>query len=134
MAQIEEIAEIGDDKIWRTTCKCMGVDNLTFMVSNDDEYPEVYIEVYMDMSASGHVWCKPVWSRPFRSFWWRITNAFGLIFKGYVKVNGSFLFRGEEHIDEFCDTILTHKNYMVKIKGEEDNGIVFKSFKIVFLY
>ncbi len=120
MSQIEEIATIGDDKVWRTTCKCMGEDNLTFMVACDDEYPEVYLEVYMDVSAQSRIWGKPSWSRPFRSFWWRIKNAFGLIFKGYVEVGGAFIFRGEEHIDEFCETILIHKKYMIEKKEKED--------------
>ena len=121
MSQIEEIAEYDDDsKVWRTSCKCMGDDDLTFTVESDEEYPEVYLEVYMDMSAHARVWGEPSWSRPFRSFWWRITNAFKLVFKGYVKVDGTFIFRGEEHIDAFCETILTHKEYMIKKKGELD--------------
>lgn len=123
MSQIEEIAEYDDEsKVWRTTCKCMGDDNITFTVTTDDEYPEVCLEMWVDMSAHDNIWSEPVWSRPFRSFWWRIKTALGLIFKGYVKTSGSFLFRGEKHIDALCETILTHKKYMVKVKGEKEDG------------
>ena len=67
MSEIERIAEYDDgDKVWRTSCKCMGDDNLTFTVATDDEYPEVYLEVYMDCSENYTVWDTPKWSRPFR--------------------------------------------------------------------
>ena len=113
-SQIEDIAEYEDgDKVWRTTCKCMGDDDLTFTVATDDEFPEVYLEVYMDCSTYYKVWNKPAWSRPFRSFWRRIVGSLTLLFKGYVKVNGAFIFRGPQHIDEFTDTIQSHKNYLI---------------------
>lgn len=122
MSQIEEIAKYDDDsKVWRTSCKCMGDDQMTFMVDTDEEFPEVYLEVWMDVSSTDSVYHLPVWSRPFRSFWWRITNVCSLLFKGSVKVEGSFIFRGEEHIDEFCETILTHKKYMIKKLKEIEN-------------
>lgn len=118
--EIERIAEYDNgDKVWRTSCKCMGDDNLTFTVATDDEFPEVYLEVYMDCSTYYSVWDTPRWSRPFRTFWRRLTGAFGLIFKGHVKVNGAFLFRGPKQIDEFTDTIQEHKKYLIERRKEQ---------------
>lgn len=119
-SQIEEIAEYHEgDKVWRTTCQCMGDDNLTFTVATDDEYPEVYLEIWMQ--ATRHftaVWDEPKWSRPFRAFWRRIKATVTLLFKGYVEVDGAFIFRGEKHIDEFTNTIQEHKKYLVKRRKE----------------
>lgn len=115
MSQIEEIAEYHDgDKVWRTTCKCMGDDHLTFTVATDDECPEVYLEFYVEVGDSYRCWDEPRWSRPFRSFWGRLKAAFGVIFKGYFEANGAFLFRGEEQIDEMCEKIQAHKKYMIE--------------------
>ena len=113
--EIERIAEYSDgDKVWRTTCKCQGDDDLTFTVATDDETPEVYLEFYVKVGDSYRIWDKPAWSRPFRAFWARIKAAFGLVFKGYVETNGAFLFRGEEQIDELCNTIQEHKKYLIE--------------------
>ena len=114
-SQIEEIAVYDDgDKVWRTTCNCMGDDVLTFTVATDDEYPEVYLEVYMDCSDNYRRWDEPKWSRPFRSFLERIKVACRVIFTGNIQVSGAFMFRGEKHIDEFCDTIQTHKSFLLE--------------------
>ena len=119
-SQIEKIAEyFHGDKMFRTNCKCCGDDPLTFTVATDDEYPEVYLEVYMKISSQFVCFDEPRWSRPFRNFWRRLTSAFTLLFKGYHETQGSFIFRGEEHIDEFCETIQVHKRYAIK-KHEED--------------
>ena len=114
-SQIEEIATYEDgDKVWRTTCKCMGDDDLTFTVATDDECPEVYLEFYADLSDDYRVWTE---DKPFR---WlkcmreRIKVACKVIFTGSIRANGAFLFRGEEQIDELCDTIQGHKKYLIE--------------------
>ena len=97
--EIERIAEYHDGtKVWRTSCQCMGDDPLTFEVATDDEYPEVYLEVYMKVGKQYQVWDEPRWSRPFRSFWRRLTASLTLFFKGHVETEGAFIFRGEKHI------------------------------------
>lgn len=113
MSQIEEIAEYDDgSKVWRTTCKCMGDDHLTFTVDTDDYYSEVYLEFWVDHSSG--TWNEPFWKR----MKWKVRAIKDILFKGYIKTTGAFIFRGSEHIDEFCDTIQTHKEYMIKLKGE----------------
>ncbi len=118
MSEIEKIAEFDDgEKVWRTTCKCMGDDHLTFTVATDDEYPEVYLEFYSDCYTryEASSWSgSSKWTKPFRTFWNRICGAFTLVFKGYVKINEAFIFRGEEQIDELTDTIQAHKRHLIK--------------------
>lgn len=123
-SNIEEIASFDDEtKVWRTTCRCMGDDEITFMVSNDDDHPEVYLEMWTKSSSRFTAPYLPFWKRPFVEFWYRLKAAFKLVFKGYVEVDTAFLFRGEEHIDEFVDTIKTHKDYLVENKErKQDNG------------
>ena len=94
----------------------MGDDNLTFQVCTDDEHPEVYLEMWMDCSNHFDVWDTPVWSRPFRRLGRRISGAFDVLFKGSVKANGAFLFRGEEHIDSLCEVLQREKSRMVSLK------------------
>lgn len=118
-SEIESLAEYHDgDKVWRTTCKCMGDDHITFTVATDDEYPEVYLEIYMDVGDSYRVWTEDKPFRWFKCMWSRIVTAYKVIFQGHVKMNGAFLFRGEKHIDEFTETIQTHKEYLVKRRAE----------------
>lgn len=111
------IGELGEDKIWRTTCACMGEDNLTFQVCCDDEYPDVYLEAWMDCSSSYiDTWSKPKWLRPFHAFGRRVTAAITFFVKGHVKVSGSFIFRGEDQIDELCNVLQNEKYRMKSIQ------------------
>lgn len=113
--EIERIAEYHDgDKVWRTTCKCMGDDHLTFTVATDDECPEVYLECYIDCSTQYSAFHEAAWQRPFIVFWRRLVGAFSILTKGYVETNGAFLFRGEKQIDAVTETIQAHKKYMIE--------------------
>jgi hypothetical protein len=113
--EIERIAEYDDgEKVWRTSCKCMGDDNLTFTVATDDECPEVYLEFYVDVGDSYHVWSEEKPFRWLKCMWARFKIIYKLITKGYIEMNASFLFRGEEHIDAVTETIQAHKNYMIE--------------------
>lgn len=115
--KIGELGQLGEDKIWRTSCKCMGDDHLTFQVCTDDEHPEVYLEVWMDCSSYYDVWSTPVWSRPFRTFWRRLKGACRILLFGSQKVNGAFLFRGEDQIDALTQTIQNEKSRMKGIQA-----------------
>lgn len=119
--QVEEIGTmlarvegeyIEDNKVYRTTCQCMGDDPLTFYVDVDEEHPEVYLSVDMKVSTLFDVWDRPRWSYPFRRILRRIKYAWTLLTKGYVEMEGAFIFRGEEHIDGFTDAVQSAKNHM----------------------
>ena len=127
--EIEKISDemygrmLGPDRIWRTSCKCMGDDNLTFQVCCDDEHPEVYLEVWMDCSSHLRVWNTPAWSRPFRTIWWRLKGACRVLFVGSTKVEGSFIFRGDDQIDALTQIIQNEKSRMKDIQRRtKDNG------------
>ena len=111
---------LGEDRIWRTSCKCMGDDNLTFQVCTDDEHPEIFLEVWMDCSSYYNVWDTPRWSRPFRTFWNRLKGACGVIFFGGRKVTGAFIFRGEDQIDALTETIQSEKSRMKSIQSRRN--------------
>ena len=118
-SQIEELAEYHDgDKVWRTSCQCMGDDHLTFTVATDDEYPEVYLEFWVDVGDSYRVWTEEKPFRWFKCMWARFKTACKVMFLGHVTMNGAFIFRGETQIDELCDTIQGHKEYMIKRRKE----------------
>lgn len=129
MSQIEEIAEYHDgDKVWRTSCKCMGDDHLTFTVATDDECPEVYLEFYVEVGDNYRVWSEDKPFRWFKCMWARIKVCMQVFWMGHVTMNGAFLFRGEEHIDALTDTIQTHKKYMIerrKTAPYKDMGTYF---------
>ena len=108
-------------KVFRTSCQCAGEDPLTFHVSTDAEYPEVYLEMWCKCYSNYTVWQDPWYTRPFRTFWRRLKAATKLMFSGYVEIEGAFIFRGEEHIDEFCETVQAHKEKM-KERVEEINN------------
>lgn len=119
--QIEELAEYDDgDKVWRTTCQCMGDDHITFTVATDDEFPEVYLEINQEVGDSYRVWTEDKPFRWFKCMWSRIKVALKVIFMGHVTMNGAFIFRGVKHIDEFTETIQTHKEYLMKRREETD--------------
>jgi hypothetical protein len=117
VSEIEQIADFHDkEKMWRTTCRFMGDDHLTFSVCTDDEHPEVYLEMYSDCHTDFDVWDTPKWSRPFRKFWNRVCAATKLLFTGHLEVNQAFLFRGESHMDALCDTIQKEKHRMIALQ------------------
>lgn len=122
--QIEELAEYHEgDKVWRTTCSCMGDDHITFTVATDDEYPAVYLEMYVDVGDRYRVWEEEKPFRWFKCMWARVKVACRVIFIGHVTMNGNFLFRGEKQIDAFTDTIQGHKKYMLaKIEERKTNN------------
>lgn len=126
-SQIEELAEYNnEDKVWRTSCQCMGDDHMTFTVASDDEYPEVYLELYVDVGDSYRVWTEDKPFRWFKCMWGRIKTACKVIFVGHVTMNGAFLFRGVKQIDEFTDTIQAHKEHLIKRREETNFNNVHK--------
>jgi len=126
-SQIEELAEYDDgSKVWRTSCSCMGDDHLTFTVATDDEYPEVYLEFWVDVGDSYRVWENDKSFRWFRCMLERIKVACRVIFQGHVKMNGAFIFRGAKQIDELTETIQTHKEFLIKKLKEKNYKTVTK--------
>jgi hypothetical protein len=121
MSQIEEIAEYHEgDKVWRTTCKCMGDDHLTFTVATDDETPEVYLEFYVEVGDSYYGWTEKTPFRYFKSMWKRIKLCMEIFWLGRMTANGAFLFRGEEQIDAVTEAIQEHKKYMIERRKTAD--------------
>lgn len=132
-AEIEilwDAKEEGYGTTYRTSCQCTSEEHsIDFSVNVDvhnskvNETADVGSAVWLEINAkSDHwsgVWDTPAWSRPFRTFWQRIKSCTTLMFKGYVEVHSSFIFRGDKQIDEFVETIIQAKN---KAKENIKNG------------
>ena len=122
-SEIERLREWEDgDSCYRTSCECMGDDQLTFMINVDKESGVVFLELYADTYHDGAVWDDPRWSRGIRGFWQRIKSCWTLLIHGHLKYHAGFIFRGENHINEFCDTIQEAKNRGLKVWEERRNG------------
>lgn len=134
MCQVEKISsprrpkdwDITTDKFWgdtyRTSCAC-GEPNhaMTFSVEVDEGV------VLLDMNANlifnthnytGYSWFEKKWYVLRR----KISAIYDIIFKGYIETNESFIFRGEEQIDEVCGTILEAKTIMMELRQRRANN------------
>lgn len=131
-SEIERLREYKDgESVYRTSCECMGDDTCTFSVRVDEEYAEyrkdisgmVYLEIDIEVHHDTWVWSKPAWSRGVRSFWNRIVSCWKLLRTGCLSYEAGFIFRGEEHMDEFCNTIQAAKERAKNAVEEKRNGI-----------
>jgi len=117
--EIEKISKLGDDNVWRTSCACMGDDALTFQVCTDKECKDIYLEVWIGCRSVYEVWDTPRWNRRLRTIWRRIKGAFRVLFRGDIEVEGAFIFRGEDQIDAFVQTLQIEKERLKNIKQEK---------------
>ena len=104
---------------YRTSCQCTSEDHsMDFGVNvdlledkNDVQYGgQVWLDVGFQCHQYSDVWDKPAWSRGIRSYWSRLMACKKLLFRGYVEVEASFIFRGDDQIDEFVETIIEAKD------------------------
>jgi hypothetical protein len=119
-SEIERLWEMESDDYfsvnYRTSCQCTSEDHsVDFGVCVDvgkdnKDYGQVWFEISVETHIWSDVWDTPAWSRPFRSFWERIKACKKLLFTGVLETESSFLFRGNDQIDEFVDTILDAQN------------------------
>lgn len=58
-----------------------------------------------------------------RNFWYRFKKAVRLMFTGYLKMNESFLFQGEEQIDAFIKALQQGKEYVLSNEGNDDKTL-----------
>lgn len=128
-SEIEKIWVLDTDddfsENYRTSCQCTCEDHsidfgVNVDVSKHANHPN---QVWLDVSVQTHswsdVWDKPKWSYPFRSFWSRLKTCKTLLFRGYVETHSSFIFRGNEQIDEFVETIVEAQNKANKKVNDE---------------
>lgn len=116
---------------YRTSCHCTCEDHsIDFGVNvdmlEDKEGNEYGGQVWLDVGLKCHqysdVWDSPWYTRHIRSYWSRLMACKKLLFRGYVEIEASFIFRGDEQIDEFVDTIIEAKdiaNQKKEIKIEQ---------------
>lgn len=122
--QVEEIANHGGNRTYRTSCQCMDpADSLTFDVEVDGEIPhEVVLNINVETRCYTQVWSYGFFDRltaPVRSWWKRIKTAWKLLRTGTVTMEAGFIFRGDEQIDEFCDIIQDAKNYANDLRNKK---------------
>ena len=132
-SEIERLWELDSDDHfstnYRTSCQCtcedhsmdFGVNVDVHKVGEVEQGGQVWLDVGFQCHQYSDVWDTPRWSRPFRSFWSRLMTCKKLLFRGYVEVEASFIFRGDDQIDEFVETIIEAKDIANKKKEIADN-------------
>lgn len=58
-----------------------------------------------------------------RNFWYRFRKAVRLVLTGYLEMNESFLFQGEEQIDTFIQALQQGKEYTLSNEGNNDKTV-----------
>ena len=96
--------EFKDSVFYKIECDCGSDDHqITLELCHDEDLPELIdLIIYKKLGWSIY------WSADknlFTRLWKRITGALTLLFKGYVEVEESFIFQGEEHIQSFLNAI-----------------------------
>ncbi len=105
---------------YRTTCACMSDEHdITFYVNADKEAPhQVFLEVFIDVSTLTDSWYYPRWNRWFFGLIKRVKYATRILFTGYIQTSTSFIFRDDEHINAFIETIQEARDMVKENSGE----------------
>lgn len=104
--QIEMLRNDPNYKIYRTSCECMNDDHIvTVYIESDIESGEVVMELYQKTWEHTRSYSLNKVVSLFETFIKRVKVACRILFLGYIETTSGFIFRGTEHIDEFCDNI-----------------------------
>jgi len=107
-----ETNNFGDAIFYRASCSCSDKQcDLELELELDKEINMINLNIYEDLYYSSY-WKTDNW---FADKWYRIKASLRLLFTGEIKVEGSFMFEGEEHINDFLKTL---KQGMAQLKTE----------------
>lgn len=93
--------EFEDSIYYRAACDCGSKDHdILIEIELDKKIPDVvFLNFYKDVC-----WCSNWGNLNFFQRWIKkIKAVFRMIFTGYIELEESFIFRGEEHIKEFIE-------------------------------
>ena len=100
---------------YRLPCSCGSKDHdVTLEFEHDKKFPDIlFLNMYVNLAWSSY------WGDTnfFQIVWKRIKTSLKILFVGYIEVEESFIFKGEDHIDAFIEALHEGKRLM-KEKGE----------------
>ena len=108
--KVMKTAEFKDSVYYRLPCACGSKDHdVTLEFEHDKKIPEMlFLNMYVNLA-----WCSQ-WGDTnfFERIWRRIKASLRILFVGYVEVEESFIFSGEDHIDSFIEALHEGKRLM----------------------
>lgn len=104
-----ELHKFGDAIYYRAACSC-GDDkcDLTLELEKDKKCGMIFLNMYKNLYWSSH------WQSDnfFKNMWIRVKAALKMLFIGYVKIEESFIFKGDEQIDAFLNALKEGREYL----------------------
>ena len=96
--------EFDDAVFYRASCACTDKRcDLHLSLERDKEFNTISLELNDDMYYYSFQWIEnPSW---FLDKWYRIKGAIRILFTGRIKINNSFIFQGEDHIQDFLNAL-----------------------------
>ena len=115
--KVMKTEEFDDSIYYRLPCSCGSDDHdVTLEFEHDKKFPGMlFLNMYKDLSWSSY------WGdvNIFQIIWRRIKISLRILFVGYIEVQESFIFKGEDHIDAFIEALHEGKLLMRnKTKGK----------------
>ena len=104
-----KVHEFDDAIYYRVSCSCGDQDcDLTLELERDKDCDMISLNMYKKLYWSSH------WQSDnfFKNMWIRIKGALKMLFVGYVKVEESFIFEGDEQINAFLDALKEGRDYL----------------------
>jgi len=107
--KVMKIHEFEDAVYYRASCDCGASHcDLTIELERDKEVDMIFMNMYKDVH-----WCS-YWQADgfFKETWVKIKAALRILFNGHIKVEESFIFKGDDHIDAFLNAIKEGRDYL----------------------
>ena len=115
MNKIMKLDEYENSIYYRAACSCTDSRcDLSLDLELDKELDMIFLNMYEDLYYASY-WKSDNW---FIDKWYRIKGAVKLLFTGRIKVEDSFIFQGEEQINDFVNAI---KQGMEQLKINKKN-------------
>lgn len=105
-----KLHEFEDSVFYRAACCCGNEKcDLTLELERDEDIDNmIFLNMYKNLYWSSH-WGS---NNCLFNFWLRIKAALRVLFTGYIKVEESFIFKGEEQINDFLDALKKGLDYL----------------------
>lgn len=120
---------IGRSIFYRSACRCTSQEcDITLEMEADKKFNLVSLYLYKTLKASAHYAGPDGYWDYFdfiRVFINKIKMMWKILTAGYIEVDESFMFEGDNHIDEFLTALETGRRFFInkeeEVKNETDN-------------
>lgn len=105
---IELVDERDDNVTFVTNCYCMDSEHRILVDIGFYDYGTENEMIEMDIYKNLFIipeYASHEWYYFYKRIWFRLKLAFKILFKGYVKLDGHFNFRSQQHIENFIKCI-----------------------------